>query len=62
LFIAPSAPPGQSWNAPAYVDPAKFTNVDVTVGPTALGGTLSLPKMADKQGSGGGAYPRLGPQ
>jgi uncharacterized protein len=48
LFIVPSAPPGQTWNAPAYVDPAKFTNVDVTVGPTALGGTLSLPKVADK--------------
>src|ERR1700721_246921 len=40
FFIAPSAPPAQSWNAPDYLDAAKFTNVDVTVGPTALGGTL----------------------
>ncbi len=46
LFISPSAAPAQTWSAPAYVDPAKFTNVEVTIGgaPTALGGTLSLPK------------------
>jgi dienelactone hydrolase len=30
------------------VDSAKFTNVDVTVGPTALGGTLTLPKTGAK--------------
>ena len=50
LFLAPSEAPAQTWNAPAYVAPAKFTNVAVTVGaaPTALGGTLSLPKTADK--------------
>jgi dienelactone hydrolase len=48
FFIAPSAPPAQSWNAPDYLDAAKFTNVDVTVGPTALGGTLSLPKTAGR--------------
>jgi hypothetical protein len=35
LFFPPSEPPAQMWNAPAYVDPAKFT-IDVTVGPTAL--------------------------
>ena len=48
--MAPSDAPAQTWNAPAYVAPAKFTNVAVTVGaaPTALGGTLSLPKTADK--------------
>ena len=48
FFIAPSAAPAQTWNAPDHVDPAKFTNADVTVGPTALGGTLSLPKTAGK--------------
>jgi dienelactone hydrolase len=50
IFFAPSEVPGQTWNAPAYVDRAKFTDVEVTVGstPTALGGTLSLPKTAGK--------------
>jgi dienelactone hydrolase len=50
LLIAPSAAPAQTWNAPAYVDAVKFSNVEVTVGmaPAALGGTLSLPKTADK--------------
>jgi dienelactone hydrolase len=53
LFFAPSDAPAQTWNAPAYVAPATFTNVEVTVGaaPTALGGTLSLPKTADKVSS-----------
>ena len=50
LLIVPSEAPAQAWNAPAYVDPVNFTNAEVTVGlpPTALGGTLSLPKTADK--------------
>jgi dienelactone hydrolase len=49
IFFAPSETP-QTWNAPTYVDPAKFTNVEVTVGaaPTILGGTLTLPKTAGK--------------
>jgi uncharacterized protein len=40
----------QIWNRSAYVNPAKFTDVAVTVGaaPTALGGTLSLPNGAAK--------------
>jgi uncharacterized protein len=48
LFFAPSETPAQTWNAPAYVDPAKFTNTEVTVGPTALSGTLTLPNTAGK--------------
>jgi uncharacterized protein len=59
LFITPSSLPAETWNAPDYVDSAKFANVDVTVGPTGLGGTLTLPKTGGKvpavvliQGSG----------
>jgi uncharacterized protein len=50
LRIVPSEPSYAPWSAPAYVDPAKFTNAEVKVGaaPTFLGGTLSLPKVADK--------------
>jgi dienelactone hydrolase len=48
LFFVPAQSPSQTWNAPGYVDPAKFTNVDVAVGPLALGGTLTLPKDIGK--------------
>jgi dienelactone hydrolase len=50
LRIVPSEPSYAPWSAPAYVDPAKFTNVEVRVGtaPTVLGGTLTLPKVAHK--------------
>jgi dienelactone hydrolase len=50
LFFAPAELPPQSRKAPAYVDPAKFTDVAVTVGTpaTALGGTLSLPNGVEK--------------
>jgi dienelactone hydrolase len=50
LFFAPAESPPQSWNPPGYVDPAKFTDVAVTVGvlPIALGGTLSLPRGVEK--------------
>jgi hypothetical protein len=62
FFIAPAAPAqSQAWSSPAYVDAGKFRALDVTVGPSALGGTLSLPKSAGKvpavvliQGSGPG--------
>jgi dienelactone hydrolase len=62
FFIAPAAPAqSQAWSSPAYVDAGKFTALDATVGPSALGGTLSLPKSAGKvpavvliQGSGPG--------
>jgi dienelactone hydrolase len=52
IFLAPPERMGQTaptWSPPAYVDAAKFTSVEVTVGaaPTALGGTLTLPKTAD---------------
>ncbi|HSV24279.1 MAG TPA: alpha/beta fold hydrolase [Xanthobacteraceae bacterium] len=39
----------QPWSAPDYVDRAKFTDLAVTVGPMALGGTLSLPEMTAKE-------------
>jgi dienelactone hydrolase len=60
LFMTPAAPAqGETWSPPGYADAAKFTTLDVTVGPSALGGTLSLPKAAGKvpavvliQGSG----------
>jgi uncharacterized protein len=50
LRIVPSEPSYAAWSAPAYVDEAKFSNVEVRVGaaPTILGGTLSLPKVAHK--------------
>ena len=50
LRIVPSEPSYAPWSAPAYVDAAKFTNVEVELGaaPTVLGGTLSLPKAAHK--------------
>ena len=50
LRIVPSEPTYAPWRAPAYVDPAKFTNVKVSVGsaPTVLGGALTLPKVAHK--------------
>ncbi len=48
--IVPSEPSFAPWSAPSYVDPTKFTNVEVRVGaaPTVLGGTLSLPKVTHK--------------
>ncbi len=59
LFFKPAAAAAAPWTAPSYVDTAAFTTVDVTVGPAALGGTLTLPKNARKvaamiliQGSG----------
>jgi len=50
LRIVPSEPSYAPWSAPAYVDAAKFTHVEVELGaaPTVLGGTLSLPKAAHK--------------
>jgi dienelactone hydrolase len=50
LLIVPGEAAAQPWNAPSYVDPAKFINIEVMVGaaPTALGGTLSLPKTPGK--------------
>jgi uncharacterized protein len=59
LFFQPAPVATAPWTAPRYVDPASFTTVEVTVGPTALGGTLALPKSDRKvaaviliQGSG----------
>jgi dienelactone hydrolase len=60
LFITPGASAQtQAWIPPAYVDSTKFVALDVSVGPTALPGTLTLPKAAGKvaavvliQGSG----------
>jgi hypothetical protein len=48
--IVPSEPSFAPWTAPAYVEAARFTNVEVELGaaPTVLGGTLSLPKAANK--------------
>jgi dienelactone hydrolase len=50
LRIVPSEPTYAPWSAPAYVEAAKFSDVEVKVGtaPTVLGGTLSLPKVAHK--------------
>jgi dienelactone hydrolase len=50
LRIVPSEPAYAPWSAPAYVAPARFTNVEVSIGapPTLLGGTLTLPKVAHK--------------
>ena len=50
LFMSPAEAPAPAWSAPAYVEAAAFTDVEVTIGaaPTALGGTLSLPKTAEK--------------
>lgn len=50
LFISPSEAPVQPWKAPDYVDRATFADVEVSIGaaPTALGGTLSLPKTTEK--------------
>jgi dienelactone hydrolase len=50
LRIVPSEPTYAPWSAPAYVDPSRFTNVEVSIGapPTSLGGTLTLPKVAHK--------------
>ncbi len=47
LFMSPSESP--AWSAPAYVDPAAFADIEVTIGeaPTALGGTLCLPHAAE---------------
>jgi uncharacterized protein len=47
IFFTPDQPQ-QIWTVPTYADPAKFTSTDVTIGagPTALGGTLALPKSA----------------
>jgi uncharacterized protein len=44
LFFVPSAPPVQ-WSAPAYADPASFTERELTVGedPWTLPGTLTMP-------------------
>jgi uncharacterized protein len=45
LLITPAATaPTQAWSPPAYVGSETFTTLDVAVGPTSLGGTLSLPK------------------
>jgi dienelactone hydrolase len=50
LHFAPSQPTYAPWSPPAYVDQSTFTNVEVTIGspPTALGGTLTLPKSDRK--------------
>jgi hypothetical protein len=48
LFFKPAAAAAAPWSPPSYVDPASFANVDVTVGPAALGGSLTLPKNARK--------------
>jgi uncharacterized protein len=62
LLITPAATAQvQAWSPPPYVDSETFTTLDLTVGPTALGGTLTLPKAAGPvpavvliQGSGPG--------
>ena len=48
LLPAGAAEPAPPWEPPAYADPEKFTEQDVTVGggPLAVGGTLSLPRQA----------------
>jgi uncharacterized protein len=46
--LVPTQSSSQTWNAPGYVDSAKFTKLDVTVGSMALGGTLTLPTGVDK--------------
>jgi hypothetical protein len=48
LADAPAAEPAVAWESPAYADPARFDEHDVTLGsgPLAVSGTLSLPRSA----------------
>lgn len=65
LWIGPAQPAPSAWKPAAYVDPSTYRAIEVTIGgaPTALSGTLLLPRATGKVAAvvlvhGSGAHDR----